>query len=46
MKEEKTVKPINGWLMLIAILVMSGAIIAMVAIPHQPAFLILTSVRR
>lgn len=39
MKEEKTVKPINGWLMLVVILVMIGAIIAMVAIPHQPAFL-------
>lgn len=41
MKEENTINPINGWVMLIVTLVMIAAIIAVVAIPHQPALLLL-----
>lgn len=42
MKEEKTVKPISGWLMLVGVLVMLAAIVSVVAIRHQPAWLVMS----
>ena len=39
MKEENTVQPISGWVMLPLILVSLGAIIAATAVFHQPGFL-------
>ncbi|MCF8276864.1 MAG: SPFH domain-containing protein [Flavobacteriales bacterium] len=41
MKEEKTVKPISGWLMLPIVLVMIGAIILLAVIVNQPGWLAL-----
>jgi regulator of protease activity HflC (stomatin/prohibitin superfamily) len=41
MKQEKTVKPISGWLMLPVILVLMGIIIAGAVLPNQPGWLAL-----
>lgn len=41
MKEEKTVKPISGWLMLPIVLVMIGAIILLAVMVNQPGWLAL-----